>query len=175
MINQSIKILNLLKELTQGCDHYYIEEDKISSIEEINGHKIYSHYKRINKKVDNSLLNKHINKDINLAISVKNLNLIVFEYYGKYAYAFGVMITNIASLYQIEKVEIIEYSLDKLVVYLKPSISNKKEIEEISNKISDKLKEKLPCTWRILPNSNRPDNGNLLILPREYLTVSEIF
>ena len=137
----------------------------ISSIEEIDGHIVYSRFQRYNKSINDTLLQQHLSKDINLAISLKDLNGITFEYSGKYAFAFGAMLYNLSKDNNLKSFEIIEYSLEKLVIYLEFKEDSKKKCEEISKIIELKL----PLSWRILPNCNRPDNGNLLILPREYI------
>ena len=170
MTDQSTNSLyRLIKELTSSSESYYIEQKSIASIEEVDGHTVYSHYKRYNSPITDELINQHINSEINLAISIKDKPIIVFEYSGKNVYAFGVLLYKLAQQESIKKVEILDYSGDEIVIMLEPIEQNLEEIENLSKKISTKIEEHLPLSWKILPNKLRPDNGNLLHLPREYI------
>ncbi len=170
MTNQSTNSLfKLIKELSYGSEFYYIEKKSISSIEEIDGHTVYSHYKKYNAPITDELINQHINSEINLAISIKDKPIIAFEYSGKNVYAFGVLLYKLAQQNSIKKIEILDYTIDKIVIILEPIEKNLKEIEKLSKKISTKIEEHLPLSWKIFPNYLRPDNGNLLKLPKEYI------
>ena len=172
MTNQSTNsIYKLIKELTSSSEFYYIEQKSIASIEEVDGHIVYSHYKRYNAPITDELINQHINAEINLAISVKDRKILVYEYNGNEAYAFGLLLYKLALLENIKKIEILNYSTDKISLLLKPNEENLENIENLSKKISDKIEEKLPLSWRVLPSNIRPDNGNLIHLPREYIEV----
>jgi len=171
MINQSTNnLLKLLEELTTGSKFYYIEQEDISSCEELDGHIIYSHFKRIDEPINTLLLKQHINQEHNLAVSIKNSNFILFEYSGEFAYAFGVLLYKLAKREGIENIYITEYSLNKLVICLNVVNAENNSLSILATKISDAILMKLPLSWRILPNNNRSDNGNLLILPKEYIT-----
>ena len=170
MINQSTNNLTkLLEELTKDSKFYYVEQKGISSCEELDGHTIYSHFKRINQPINSLLLKQHINKEQNIAISIKNRNFLLFEYSGEFAYAFGALLYKLAEHEGIDNIYIIEYSLDKLIICLAPKSIDFNTLVNIGNRISEKILLKLPLAWRVLPNSDRPDSGNLLILPREYI------
>ena len=170
MTNQSTNLLfKLIKELTFGSESYYIGQKSIASIEEADGHTVYSHYKRYNAPISDELINQHINAEINLAISIKDKPIIIFEYSGKNVYAFGVLLYKLAKQESVKKVYILDYSIDKIVMMLEPKEENFKEIENLSKKISTKIEERLPLSWRVIPNKLRPDNGNLLQLPKEYI------
>ena len=171
MIDQSTNLAKLLKKLTQDSTYYYIEQKSIASKEEVNGHTIYSRFKKVNSKINETVLKQHLNKEINLAISVKNSNFIVFEYSGSEAFAFGAILYKLASLEGILDINIINYSDDKLIILLQPNTKDRKKIKEIANRISKKIELKVPISWKILPIDEKPDNGNLLILPREYIDV----
>ena len=172
MTNQSTNLLfKLIKELTSSSEFYYIKQKSIASIEEVDGHTVYSHYKRYNAPITNELINQHINTEINLAISIKDKPIIVFEYSGKNVYAFGVLLYKLAMQESIKKVEILDYSVDKIVVMLEPIEKNLAKIDNLAKKISNKIEERLPLSWKIFPDNLRPDNGNLLKLPKEYIEV----
>jgi len=162
-------LMEFLQYLTKTSNFYYIEQKSIASKEEVDGHTVYSHFKRVDKKITESLLQQHINKEINLAISIKDSSSFVFEYSGKYAYAFGALLFKLASYEDIEKIAILEYSLNKLVIYVAPKGKNIAQSQELAKKISKKIEEKLPLAWRFLPNDLRPNNGNLIVLPREII------
>ena len=169
MISQSTNLDKLLNKLIKNSSFYYIEQKSIASKEEVNGHTIYSRFKKIDSKINQTLLKQHLNKEINLAISVKNSNFIVFEYSGAEAFAFGVLLYKIASIEGISDINIINYSDDKLIILLHPNIKDKKRLKELANDISNKLELRVPISWKVLPIDEKPDNGNLLILPREYI------
>ncbi len=172
MTNQSTNLLfKLIKELTSSSEFYYIKQKSIASIEEVDGHTVYSHYKRYNAPITNELINQHINTEINLAISIKDKPIIVFEYSGKNVYAFGVLLYKLSMQESIKKVEILDYSVDKIVVMLEPIEKNLAKIDNLAKKISNKIEERLPLSWKIFPDNLRPDNGNLLKLPKEYIEV----
>jgi len=170
MISQSTNFKQLLEELTKDSSFYYIEKKRISSTENIDGHTVYSHFQRVNEPITPLLLKQHINREINLAISVKNSKSIIFEYSGEYAYAFGSLLFKLAHLENIKKIYIIEYSLSKLTIYLYPNSKTQSKSKEIAKKLSEQISAKLPYAWKVLPDEKRPDNGNLLILPRELIT-----
>ena len=170
MIDQSTNSLfKLIKELSSGSEFYYIEQKSIASIEEVDGHTVYSHYKRYNAPINDELINQHINAEINLAISIKDKPISIFEYSGENVYAFGLLLYKLALQEGIKRVEILDYSIDKIVVMIEYIEQNLENIENLSKKISDKIEERLPLSWRLLPNNLRPDNGNLMILPREHI------
>jgi len=73
-------------------------------------------------------------------------------------------------LENIKKIYIIEYSLSKLTIYLYPNSKTQSKSKEIAKKLSEQISAKLPYAWKVLPDEKRPDNGNLLILPRELIT-----
>ena len=169
MINQSTNLEKLLKKLTKKSKFYYIEQKSIASKEEVNGHFVYSRFKKINSSINDTLLQQHLKKEINLAISVKNSNFLIFEYSGKEAFAFGALLYKLASFEDINDIEIINYGDNKLTILLEPKTEDRVELNRLAKDLSRKLELKVPISWRILPTNSKPDNGNLLILPREYV------
>ena len=170
MINQSTNSLfKLIKELTLGSEFYYVKQKSIASVEEVDGHIVYSHYKRYNSPITDELIKQHINAEITLAISIKGKPISVFEYSGKNVYAFGLLLYKLSQHENIKKIEILDYSSDKITILLDPIEQNIKIIENLLKNISEKIESKLPLSWRVSPNNLRPDNGNLLQLPKEYI------
>jgi len=169
MISQSTNLSKLLKKLTKESKFYYIEQKSIASKEEVDGHFVYSRFKKINSKIDDILLQQHIKKEINLAISVKNSNFLIFEYSGAEAFAFGALLYKLASFEDIKDIEIVSYNDDKLIILLEPNIKDRLKLNQLAKDISSKLELRVPVSWRILPLESKPDNGNLLQLPREYI------
>ena len=172
MTDQSTNSLfKLIKELTASYEFYYIEQKSIASMEEVDGHTVYSHFKRYNTPISDELINQHINAEISLAISIKDKPISVFEYSGENVYAFGLLLYKLALQESIKKVEILDYNIDKIVLMLVPIEQNLEKIKNLSKNISSKIEEQLPLSWKILPNNLRPDNGNLLHLPKEYIAL----
>ena len=165
MIDQSTNLLNFLKELTKDCEFFYIEQPKISSKEELNGSIVYSRYKRVDEKINLTLLKQHINKEITIAISVKNSNFLLFEYSGEYGIRFATLLYKFVEDEDIDFIKTVRYDANSLAIL----ISAKQNISELADRLSDKLLDKLPKEWRVLPIEYKPNNGNLLILPRDIL------
>jgi len=166
MISQSTKIYTLLKELTKDVSSYYIKQKNINNVEEENGHIIYSHFKFYSGKINSTLINQHLNKEITLAISVKDSNILLFEYRGKLAFAFGALLYRLIDEKEFS-IYIIEYSMDRVLLYIKP---NKKiDLDRFREYLDQLLEDKLTKEWRIYPLNNRPNLGNLMVLPREFI------
>ena len=166
MINQSTNIEELLLELTKNSSCYYLKQPTIVSINEYNGYYIYSHFLPVYKKIDRFLIKQHLNKELTLAISLKESDALVFEYRGEEAFAFGTLLFRILKENKL-KGKVLEYSLNKLLIYV--SFANKKELKEKKELISAQIKKLLPQDWRVLPIESKPDLGNLLVLPREII------
>ena len=166
MIDQSTNIYKLLKELTKDVSSYYIKQKDINNYEESNGHFVYSHFKPYNGTIDSTLLEQHLHKDITLAISVKNSNILFFDYRGKTAFAFGTLLTRLLDRDKFT-IYITEYSLDRLSLYIKPK--NIVDLDRLRVELESALESKLPKEWRVYPIKNSPNLGNLMILPREFI------
>ncbi len=170
MIDQSINNIDkLLELLTNNKDGYYIEQKSISSKEEVNGHTIYSKYKFFNKKITPTLLKQHLYKDINLAISLTNYKAMAFEYSGKYRDAFIMLLKYFFKEEGYNNLYITTLNNQKIVVYIEVNLKNRDDFIKLEKKINKKLSQKLTKEWRVIPNFLRPDIGNLLELPREYI------
>ncbi len=163
MTEQFTNIEKLLLELTKDLNCYYLKQPSIYKKGK-NGYYIYSHFQLIPKKIDLFLIRKHLQKELTLAIPLKKITALVFEYRGKEAYAFGTLLFRILKEYHL-KGQIIEYSLDKLLIFV--SFLNNKELIEKKEYLIQDIKKIMPQDWRILPIDSKPDLGNLLILPRE--------
>ncbi len=166
MIDQSTNIEKLLLELTKSVDCYYIKQASLISSKNKNGHYVYSHFLPVRKKVDKTLIKQHLNKELTIAISLKNLNALVFEYRGKEAFAFGTLLFRILKENHLQG-KILEYSFDKLLIFIE--FPNKRELKEKRVLLSAKIKDLIPQDWRILPIDSKPELGNLIILPREII------
>ena len=170
MISQSINNLDeLLELLIKDKSGYYIEQKSISSKEEIDGHTIYSKFKFFKSKITPILIEQHLRKDINLAISLKDSNAIVYEYSGKYKDAFTTLLKHYFEEENIRDIYIIDNNNQKIILYIPLTIEEKRVISDITKNIEKKLENKIPKEWRVLPNILRPEIGNLLILPREFI------
>ena len=170
MIDQSTNSLfELIKELTLGSEFYYIKQKSIASAEEVDGHIVYSHYKRYDSLITDELIYQHINAEIDLAISIKEKPVSIFEYSGKNVYAFGLLLYKISQQEKIKKIDILDYSAEKITILIDPIEQKIEDIKKLSKKISEMIEARLPLSWRVLPNNLRPDNGNLLRLPKEHI------
>jgi len=166
MINQSTNIYKLLKELTEDVGSYYIKGKELSGFEGSNGHIIYSHYKKQNCNLTDTLLQQHIQKEITVAISVKDSNILLFDYRGNMGYAFGALMYRLVDKDRFS-IYIIEYSTDRLKLYIKPKIDIK--MKDYREELEDALESKLTKEWKVYPVKSSPNLGNLMELPREFI------
>ena len=170
MISQSINDINeLLELLTINTKGYYIEQKSISSKEEIDGHTIYSKFKYFNNNITPTLLKQHLSKDINLAITLNDYSAVAFEYSGKNRDAFISLIKHFFNQEGFENIYITTLNNQKIVVYIKLNLENREDFTTLLKKINKNLSDRLTKEWRVIPNFLRPDIGNLLELPREYI------
>ena len=170
MTNQSINnIEELLEYLTKDSKGYYIEQPTIYSKENIDGHTIYSRYKYFNDKVDNNLLKRHLQKDINLAISLENIDAIVYEYCGVNQDAFYFLLQYYFKQKNFKNIFITTLDNSKMVVYVEVKMKNFDDFNNLVEEIDKNLTKKLDKEWRVLPDFKAPKIGNLLELPRELI------
>jgi len=166
MTNQYTNLLKLLRELTKDCQSYYIKHPTTLSKETLNGNTTYSKYKKYKGTITDNLLKQHINKEIDLAISIKDFkNVLVYNYKGKQLYAFKNLLTEIAKIENINKLIILEYSVNSLSIYI--DLPQNYDINSLKTKIDNIIENKLPKEWIILPNPKKPHLSNLIYLPRE--------
>jgi hypothetical protein len=166
MTSQSTNIDRLLKELTKSVGSYYIKSKNLDNFEEEDGHIIFSHFKRFDKKITPTLLQQHLQKEITLAISVKNSNILLLDYRGEMGYAFGSLVYKILDKDSFS-IYIIEYSLDRVLLYIRPKIDI--NLDSFREELEELLEAKMVKEWRVYPVKSRPNLGNLMILPREYI------
>jgi hypothetical protein len=170
MTSQSINnIQELLQLLTKDSKGYYIEQKSISSKEEIDGHTIYSKFKYYNKEITQTLLKQHLSKEINIALSLKNYSAVAYDYSGNNKEAFASLISYFYKQEGFNDIFITTLDNNKLTLYISLNLDNKEQFTKLINKIEKNLQDRLPKEWRVLPNFLRPDIGNLLQLPREFL------
>jgi len=173
MTSQSINSIHkLLHRLTKESTHYYVEEKHIVSRSTLNGHTFYSRFKRFEGPITQTLIEQHLNKTLTLAIALKSDDL-VFEYSGEHMIVFASLLQHLAQEFGINNLTITEHSMDKLVIYIPTNEYNSNTIDAFLEKSQIVLDLKLPQQWQILPKKNRPEIGNLLLLPREVLEIED--
>jgi len=166
MTNQYTNLLKLLRELTKNCNSYYIKHPTLLSKETFNGNTTYSKYKKFNGKVTETLLKQHINKEIDLAISIKDLkNVLVYNYKGKQIYAFKNLLIELAKIENVRNIIVLDYSVNSLSIYI--DLPEEANVNIFRNKIDSIIENKLPKEWITLPNNKKPHLSNLIYLPRE--------
>ncbi len=173
MTSQSTNIETLLRRLTRESTCYYIEQQEIATRSQINGHILYSRYKKFDGTISVTLIKQHISKEINLAIPL-NENDYLFEYSGEHILAFTTLLFHIAKEFSIKTLLITNYSFSRISIYLSTNEYNRNTIRDFIEKVSRVLKEKLPNEWQLLPKKNIPEIGNLLLLPREIIPFNTI-
>jgi len=170
MTSQSINTLEqLLADLTKDAKEYYIKQKSLGSFEELNGTTIYSRFKPYLGAITNTLLQQHLNKEITLAINIQRDDILVYEYRGKRAYAFGALLFKLLNKELIKRSYIIKYSDNMILIYLQ--FYDKAKREPFKKEIEATLQLHLEKEWRVYPIKERPKLGNLMELPREYIEV----
>jgi len=165
MTSQSTNIHKLLSELTKDATSYYIKQDNRLSSETVNGNTIFSKYKLFKGKITDALIEKHINREIELAISIKDANVLVFEYRGNEVYAFKVLLTSLAKYEGVNDIVIVNYDVNSLTILLQ--LEKHIDKDSLKMRLEKLLEDKLPKEWRVLPLENKPNLANLLYLPHE--------
>lgn len=168
MISQSTSIEALLSRLTKESTSYYIEQKSIATRACVDGHTFYSRFKKYEGRVSQTLITQHIKKIITLAVPL-DTNSILFEYSGEHMIVFVNLLFRLAKEFGIDTLAITMYNFDKIIVYLSTIEYNSNTTLQFLEKVEKVLEEKLPDQWQILPKKNRPEIGNLLILPREVI------
>lgn len=161
--------LKLIKMLT---DHYWIKKPEIVSKISFGGRTFFNKYEKVEKMMTTSIINQHLNGEIEIAHSLINehnkVENIVIDYNGRDPERFY----HKAQLLLREE-GFINFTAYKtkteghLHVYIHKGHTTLQEAYQLGKTISMKLAQKQPKQWRMFPNNEMPPEYQILALPLE--------
>ncbi|MCK9472795.1 DUF1882 domain-containing protein [Sulfurimonas sp.] len=161
--------LNLIKIVN---DHYWIKRDEVVEKILFKGRTFYNKFEKVNASLSQALINQHIKGEITIAHSLINkhnkVENIVIDYNGRDPERFY----HKAQLLLREEgfINFTAYKTNTeghLHVYIHKGHTELQEAIQLGKMISMKLAAKQPKQWRMFPNSDMPDEYNILTLPYE--------
>jgi hypothetical protein len=153
-------------------DHYWVKKDKIVDKITFKGRTFYNKYEKVNEMLTQSLINKHLKKEITIAHSLINsrdkVENIVFDYNGRDPERFY----HRAQLLLREEgyINFTAYETKTkghLHLYVHKGHTTLSEAIQLGKLLSMKLGAKLPKQWRMFPNDDMPREYNILNIPYE--------
>lgn len=161
--------LNLIKMST---DHYWIKRDTVVDKIVFKGRTFYNKFEKVNSILSQAIINQHIKGEITVAHSLINKNgkveNIVIDYNGRDPERFYHKTQLL-----LREEGFINFTAYKtrteghLHVYIHKGHTTLQEAIQLGKMISMKLAAKQPTQWRMFPNSDLPDEYNILTLPIE--------
>ncbi len=161
--------LQTIKEWSQDQDFYYLKSDSIVEQIEHKGRTFYSKLTRVDKPLDDEILDKHYSQEVTLLVPVVKHNeskYIFFLYDGdepeRFRYLFDHLMSNQGiSTYQQYKG--VDKSQTVAALKLpKQSISN---LHMYANDISKILEKLIVRNWKIIPDPTLPESYNSIEVP----------
>ena len=159
-----------LKLIKIVSDHYWEKKDKVVNKITFKGRTFYNKFEKVNATLSQSIINKHLEGKITIAHSIVNehtiVENIVIDYNGRDPERFY----HKAQLLLREEgyINFTAYTTKTdghLHLYIHKGHTSLQEAIQLGKSISMKLAAKQPKQWRIFPNSDMPDEYNILTLP----------
>lgn len=161
-----------LKLIKMVSDHYWIKRDTVVNKIPFKGRTFYNKFEKVNEPLSQSIINQHLKGDITVAHSIVNkhnkVENIVIDYNGRDPERFY----HKAQLLLREEgyINFTAYTTKTdghLHVYIHKGHTTLSEAIQLGKMISMKLAAKQPKQWKMFPNSDMPDEYNILALPYE--------
>ncbi|QSZ41561.1 DUF1882 domain-containing protein [Sulfurimonas aquatica] len=161
-----------LKLIKMVSDHYWEKKESVVDKISFKGRTFYNKFEKISAPLNQTVINKHIKGDITVAHSIVNsrgkVENIVIDYNGRDPERFY----HKAQLLLREEgyINFTAYKTKTeghLHVYIHKGHTTLAEAIQLGKMISMKLASKQPKQWRMFPNSDMPDEYNILTLPYE--------
>lgn len=161
-----------LKLIKMVSDHYWIKRDTVVNKIPFKGRTFYNKFEKVNETLSQSIINQHLKGDITVAHSIVNkhnkVENIVIDYNGRDPERFY----HKAQLLLREEgyINFTAYTTKTdghLHVYIHKGHTTLSEAIQLAKMISMKLASKQPKQWKMFPNSDTPDEYNILALPYE--------
>ncbi|MDQ7044403.1 MAG: DUF1882 domain-containing protein [Sulfurimonas sp.] len=161
-----------LKLIKMVSDHYWEKKSTVVDKLTFKGRTFYNKFEKINAPLNQTLISKHIKGEITIAHSIVNkhnkVENIVIDYNGRDPERFY----HKAQLLLREEgyINFTAYKTKTeghLHVYIHKGHTTLQEAIQLGKLLSMKLASKQPKQWRMFPNSDMPDEYNILTLPYE--------
>lgn len=160
--------LNLIKMVNS---HYWLKHDSVIDKIDYKGRTFFNKYERIDKPLNQSLINSHLKKEITVAHSLVNNNHvenIVIDYNGLDPQRFY----HKAQLLLREEGYINFTAFETktpghLHLYIHKGHTTLQEAIALGKMLSMKLAAKQPKQWRVFPTQDLPPEYNILNIPYE--------
>jgi len=153
-------------------DHYWVKSDTVVDKLSYKGRTFYNKYERVDKPLNQQVINKHLKGEIMVAHSLINkhdkVENIVIDYNGRDPERFY----HRAQLLLREEGYINFTAFETktpghLHLYIHKGHTTLQEAYQLGKMISMKLAAKMPKQWRIFPTQDLPLEYNILNIPQE--------
>ena len=161
-----------LKLIKMVSDHYWVKSDNVVSKISFKGRTFYNKYEKVNKTLNQQIINQHIKGEITVAHSLINshgkVENIVIDYNGRDPQRFY----HRAQLLLREEGYINFTAFETktpghLHLYIHKGHTTLQEAYQLGKLISMKLASKMPKQWRVFPTQDLPLEYNILNIPQE--------
>ena len=161
-----------LKLIKMVSDHYWIKSDTVVEKLTYKGRTFYNKYERVNKPLNQQVINKHLKGEITVAHSLINsrdkVENIVIDYNGRDPQRFY----HRAQLLLREEGYINFTAFETktpghLHLYIHKGHTTLQEAYQLGKVLSMKLAAKMPKQWRVFPTQDLPPEYNILNIPQE--------
>jgi hypothetical protein len=161
-----------LKLIKMVSDHYWVKSDTVVDKISYKGRTFYNKYEKVNKPLNQSVINQHIKGEITVAHSLINardkVENIVIDYNGRDPQRFY----HKAQLLLREEGYINFTAFETkttghLHLYIHKGHTTLQEAYQLGKLISMKLASKMPKQWRVFPTQDLPLEYNILNIPTE--------
>jgi hypothetical protein len=161
--------LKLIKMVT---DHYWLKQESVVDKITYRGRTFFNKYERIDKRLTQAVIDRHLKKEITVAHSLINANNqvenIVIDYNGRDPQRFY----HKAQLLLREEGYINFTAFETktpghLHLYIHKGHTTLQEAVQLGKILSMKLAAKQPKQWRVFPTQELPPEYNILNLPYE--------
>lgn len=161
-----------LKLIKMVSDHYWIKSDTVVDKLSFKGRTFYNKYEKVNKTLNQQVINQHLKGEITVAHSLINsrdkVENIVIDYNGRDPQRFY----HRAQLLLREEGYINFTAFETktpghLHLYIHKGHTDLQEAYQLGKMISMKLAAKMPKQWRVFPTQDLPLEYNILNIPQE--------
>lgn len=164
MTSMDLKLIKMLS------DHYWLKQDSVVDKIDYKGRTFFNKYEKIDKPLNQSVINQHLKKEIMVAHSLINkmgkVENIVIDYNGRDPQRFY----HKAQLLLREEGYINFTAFETktpghLHLYIHKGHTTFQEAVQLGKTLSMKLAAKQPKQWRMFPTQDLPPEYNILNLP----------
>lgn len=160
-----------LKLIKMVSDHYWVKSDTVVDKISYKGRTFYNKYEKVNKSLNQQVINQHLKGEITVAHSLINsrdkVENIVIDYNGRDPQRFY----HRAQLLLREEGYINFTAFETktpghLHLYIHKGHTTLQEAYQLGKMLSMKLAAKMPKQWRVFPTQDLPLEYNILNIPQ---------